>query len=91
MWYLIVHRWVGDPQEALNSSSDDHLSGLREQERAGKLLISGPSPDRSVGLSSSAIWRARTSSTNCAARNHSSLAAAANAKRSPGTSTSCWA
>jgi uncharacterized protein YciI len=50
MWYLTLHRWVGDPEEAIKSSLDDHLSWLREQERAGKLLIAGPSPDRSVGI-----------------------------------------
>jgi uncharacterized protein YciI len=50
MWYLTSHRWGGDPEEAIKGSLDDHLSCVREQERAGKLLIAGPSPDRSVGI-----------------------------------------
>ena len=50
MWYLTLHRWVGDSAEAIKSSFDDHLSWLREQQRAGKVLIAGPSRDRSVGI-----------------------------------------
>jgi uncharacterized protein YciI len=49
MWYLTLHRWVGDPEEAIKSVLDDHLSWLRGPERDDKLLIAGPSPDRSVG------------------------------------------
>jgi uncharacterized protein YciI len=50
MWYLTLHRWVGDQEEAIKTSLDDHLTWIREQLLAGKLLIAGPSPDRGVGI-----------------------------------------
>jgi hypothetical protein len=34
----------------LKSNRDDHLAWIREQERAHKILLSSPSPDRSVGI-----------------------------------------
>jgi uncharacterized protein YciI len=43
MWYLTLHRWFGDRHEAINSSLDDHLAWMREQQLAGKVLFSGPS------------------------------------------------
>jgi hypothetical protein len=29
MWYLTFHRWVGDPDEAIESSLDDHLTWIQ--------------------------------------------------------------
>ena len=50
MWYLTLHRWVGDREEAIKSSLDDHLAWMRQQQFAGKVLIAGPSPDLDLGI-----------------------------------------
>lgn len=50
MWYLTLHRWVGDREEAIKSSLDDHLAWMREQQFAGKVLIAGPSRDGDLGI-----------------------------------------
>jgi uncharacterized protein YciI len=50
MWYLTLHRWVGDRHEAINTSLDDHLAWMREQHLAGKVLFSGPSLDGELGI-----------------------------------------
>jgi uncharacterized protein YciI len=50
MWYLTLHRWVGDREEAIKSSLDDHLAWMREQQFAGKVLIAGPSHDGDLGI-----------------------------------------
>jgi uncharacterized protein YciI len=50
MWYLTLHRWFGDRDEAINSSLDDHLAWMREQQLAGKVLFSGPSLDGELGI-----------------------------------------
>jgi len=42
LWYLTLHRWVGDRHEAINTSLDDHLAWMREQQLAGKVLFSDP-------------------------------------------------
>ena len=50
MWYLTMHRWIGDREEAIKSSLDDHLAWLRQQQLAGKVLIAGPSHDGALGI-----------------------------------------
>ena len=50
MWYLTLHRWTGDREEAIKSSLDDHLAWLRQQQFAGKVLIAGPSHDGDLGI-----------------------------------------
>jgi uncharacterized protein YciI len=50
MWYLTLHRWVGDREAAIKSSLADHLAWLREQQLAGKVLIAGPSRDGDLGI-----------------------------------------
>jgi uncharacterized protein YciI len=50
MRYLTLHRWVGDREEAIKSSLDDHLAWMREQQFAGKVLIAGPSRDGDLGI-----------------------------------------
>ncbi|MBV9352164.1 MAG: hypothetical protein JOZ23_11615 [Mycobacterium sp.] len=50
MWYLSLRRGVGHQKKTINSNRDEHLSWLRERERTAKLLMSGPSPDCSVGI-----------------------------------------
>jgi uncharacterized protein YciI len=50
MWYLTLHRWLGDRDEAINSSLGDHLAWMREQQRTGKVLFAGPSLDGELGI-----------------------------------------
>ena len=50
MWYLTLHRWVGDREAAIKSSLNDHLAWMREQQFAGKVLFSGPSHDGELGI-----------------------------------------
>jgi uncharacterized protein YciI len=50
LWYLTLHRWVGDREEAIKTSRDDHLAWMREQQFAGRVLISGPSHDGDLGI-----------------------------------------
>jgi uncharacterized protein YciI len=50
MWFLTLHRWTGDRQEAIRNSLDDHLAWMRQQQRAGKVLIAGPTADQTLGI-----------------------------------------
>jgi uncharacterized protein YciI len=50
VWYLTLHRWLGDRDEAISSSLVDHLAWLREQQLAGRVLFSGPSVDGELGI-----------------------------------------
>jgi uncharacterized protein YciI len=50
MWYLTLHRWVGDREEAIKSTLGDHLAWMRQQQLAGKVLIAGPSRDGDLGI-----------------------------------------
>lgn len=50
MWHLTMHRWVGEPREAIESSLADHLAWMHEQQTAGRILMAGPTPDRSMGI-----------------------------------------
>jgi len=50
MWQLTVHRWVGDREEAIRTSLDDHLAWMRQQQLAGRVLIAGPSADQELGI-----------------------------------------
>lgn len=50
MWYLTLHRWVGDRGEAIKSTVDDHLAWMRDQQRAGEVLIAGPTRDGDLGI-----------------------------------------
>jgi hypothetical protein len=47
---LTLHRWVGEREEAIKSSLDDHLAWLRQQQFSGKVLIAGPSHDGDLGI-----------------------------------------
>ena len=73
MWYLTLHRWIGDRDEAINTSLDDHLAWMREQQLAGKVLFSGPASTANSG-SSSSVTCPEPNSTTCAATNRSSPA-----------------
>jgi uncharacterized protein YciI len=38
------------PRDAWNVSLDEHLSWMRQQHLAASIVLSGPTPDRSVGI-----------------------------------------
>jgi uncharacterized protein YciI len=57
MWYIAIHRWTGDPREAL-PMIPTHRAWVLEQENAGKILASGPTPDKSLGIM---LFRAESS------------------------------
>lgn len=50
MWHLALHRWAGDPTEAVETHLEAHLRWVRDQQFAGRILIAGPTPDRSLGI-----------------------------------------
>ncbi|WAP54434.1 YciI family protein [Streptomyces luomodiensis] len=50
MWYLTLHRWTGDRQRAIAEVLPSHLAWMRERQRAGQVLMAGPSPDRELGI-----------------------------------------
>jgi len=50
MWYLTLHRWTGDPAVAVNKALDAHLTWMHEQQLAGRVLMAGPTPDRTLGI-----------------------------------------
>ena len=79
MWFLTLHRWTGDRQEAIRSSLDDHLAWMRKQQLAGKVLIAGPTPTRPLGLSYLGTCLPQMS-MSCAARSPSSPAGIATAR-----------
>jgi uncharacterized protein YciI len=49
MWYLVLRRQV-KPREEWTVSLDQHLSWMRQQHETGKILFSGPTPDRKLGI-----------------------------------------
>lgn len=49
MWYLIQRRAVR-PREEWTVSLDQHLAWMKEQHDAGRILFSGPSKDRKLGI-----------------------------------------
>jgi uncharacterized protein YciI len=49
VWYLALRRNL-QPRDAWNVSLDEHLSWMRQQHLAGKVVLSGPTPDRSMGI-----------------------------------------
>jgi uncharacterized protein YciI len=50
MWYLTLHKWVGDRQAAARDALGDHLAWMKEQQLAGKVLMAGPTPDFELGI-----------------------------------------
>ena len=50
MWYLTLHRWVGDPRPAIAEKLSAHLAWMGEQQLAGRVLIAGPAENREVGI-----------------------------------------
>ena len=49
MWYLILRR-ASKPREEWTVTLDQHLVWMRQQHQAGKIVLSGPTPDRKLGI-----------------------------------------
>lgn len=49
MWYLVFSRGTGREENRLRNH-DEHLEWLLAQHRAGRVLFSGPTIDRSCGI-----------------------------------------
>ncbi len=49
MWYLVLRRAV-KPREQWTVSLDQHLTWMKGQHEAGKILFSGPTADRKLGI-----------------------------------------
>ena len=49
MWYLALRRPV-KPREQWTVTLDQHLAWMKQQHLAGRILFSGPTIDRKVGI-----------------------------------------
>src|SRR3989338_8295874 len=49
MWYLI-HRRPVKPRDQWTGSLDQHLVWMKQQHEAGRILFSGPTADRKLGI-----------------------------------------
>jgi uncharacterized protein YciI len=49
MWYLIMRRAV-KPREEWTVNLDQHLVWMKQQHDNGRILFSGPTPDRKFGI-----------------------------------------
>ena len=49
MWYLGMRRNL-QPREQWTVTLDEHLAWMRQQHLAGSIVMSGPTPDRRLGL-----------------------------------------
>ena len=49
MWYLVLSRVNTLPDE-VRKMSQEHLGWMERQHQSGKVLFSGPTPDRSIGI-----------------------------------------
>jgi len=49
MWYLILRRPVR-PRQEWTVSLNQHLAWMKKQHDAGKILFSGPTTDRKLGI-----------------------------------------
>ena len=49
MWHLVLSRAGTSPDEA-RKMSPEHLDWMEGQHAQGKVLFSGPTPDRSIGI-----------------------------------------
>ena len=49
MFYIALRRPVA-PRDQWTTSLDTHLKWMEEQHRKGTILLSGPSPDRTLGI-----------------------------------------
>jgi len=49
MWYLTLRR-NAKPRDQFTVTLDQHLVWMKQQHEAGRILFSGPTPDRSIGI-----------------------------------------
>ncbi len=49
MWYLVQRRAV-KPREEWTVTLDEHLVWMKAQHDAGRIVLSGPTPDRKLGM-----------------------------------------
>jgi uncharacterized protein YciI len=49
MWYLAMRSNL-QPRDQWSVSLDQHLAWMRQQHASGAIVISGPTPDRRLGL-----------------------------------------
>jgi uncharacterized protein YciI len=49
MWYLVMRRPV-KPREEWTVNLDQHLVWMKQQHDSGRILFSGPTPDRKFGI-----------------------------------------
>lgn len=49
MWYLIHRRGI-KPREEWTVNLDQHLAWMKHQHESGRILFSGPTPDRKLGI-----------------------------------------
>jgi len=49
MWYLVLRRPL-KPRDQWTVSLDQHLTWMKQQHDNGKILFSGPTPDRKLGI-----------------------------------------
>lgn len=49
MWYLVLRRPT-KPRDEWTVTLDQHLAWMKQQHEAGKILFSGPTTDRKVGV-----------------------------------------
>lgn len=49
MWFIALRSAV-KPREEWTVTLDDHLSWMKRQHEAGKIVMSGPTPDRKLGI-----------------------------------------
>lgn len=50
MWYLVLSRSLPDQKENKQLHLPEHRKWLEDQHRAGRVLFSGPTSDRSYGI-----------------------------------------
>ena len=50
MWYIIISRSLPEKEESRQQNYEQHRQWLDDQHRAGRLLFSGPTADRSYGI-----------------------------------------
>ncbi len=49
MWFLAQRRGV-KPREEWSVTLDEHLVWMKQQHEAGRIILSGPTPDRRMGM-----------------------------------------
>jgi uncharacterized protein YciI len=49
MWFLTQRRGV-KPREEWTVTLDEHLVWMKQQHEAGRIILSGPTPDRQIGM-----------------------------------------